>query len=339
LEDSFVQAAPGQCQEKYRKIFIGSSSEGEKRALEIADLLQQDPTIRCVMWRSIFEPGYVTFEALEEMLLECCGAVFVASPDDDSKIRGKSVKTPRANVLLEFGLVAGRLGRHNIALCQYGCAELPSDLRGLTVINMEPSKDPSESDKSSQLPQEQLRIWSSRLATTVDRVPRTEIVHGYSGRWEFEISIDMWRDLVIGTPNFVHVKGHLDLLLHANGQSGKGLSDGELFFRIFTPGSQAIFQGEYRTVHEISNALCSKDGSLELTTEAFALQKVTSLGEPPPQLLGWDFSTDPWTAKWNMQPCGVQRSLQGEFHAAGVITSRGRVKMTKVLAEAGSAGV
>jgi len=101
------------------------------------------------------------------------------------------------------------------------------------------------------------------------------------------------------------------------------------------PGSRAVFQGEYRTVHEISNALCSRDGSLELTTEAFALQKLNSVGDPPPQLLGWDFSTDPWTAKWNLQPAGAPRTLQGEFHAAGVITSHGAVKMTKVLAEAG----
>jgi predicted nucleotide-binding protein len=49
------------------------------------------------------------------MLMECCAAVFVATPDDDATIREKHVRMPRANVMLEFGLVAGRLGRHNIA--------------------------------------------------------------------------------------------------------------------------------------------------------------------------------------------------------------------------------
>jgi len=52
------------------------------------------------------QPGYLTFEALEAMLLRCCGAVFVATPDDQSVIRGQRVSSPRANIMLEFGLVA-----------------------------------------------------------------------------------------------------------------------------------------------------------------------------------------------------------------------------------------
>ena len=69
------------------------------------------------LWPTIFEPGSLTFEALEEMLMECCAAVFVATPDDPAVMREKKVALPRANVMLEFGLVAGRLGRHTIALC------------------------------------------------------------------------------------------------------------------------------------------------------------------------------------------------------------------------------
>src|SRR5262245_13140659 len=130
-----MQAASMPHHDRVREIFIGSSSEGEECAKEIGRLLSRDRGVRCLMWREIFEPGFLTFEALEEMLLRCCGAVFVATPDDHSQIRGRSVNAPRANIMLEFGLVAGRLGRHNIALCQYGYAELPSDLQALTVIN------------------------------------------------------------------------------------------------------------------------------------------------------------------------------------------------------------
>jgi predicted nucleotide-binding protein len=105
-----------------RQIFVGSSSEALDSARHICEVLSRDPGIRCVEWREIFQPGFLTFEALEMMLQRCCGAVFVASPDDATTIREKSVKSPRANIMLEFGLVAGRLGRHNIALCLYGGA-------------------------------------------------------------------------------------------------------------------------------------------------------------------------------------------------------------------------
>src|SRR5436853_5660878 len=98
-----------------RKLFIGSSVEGLVQANQIVDLLTNDAT-ECILWNSVFEPGYLTFEALENMLVDCGAAVFIATPDDKSTIRGQVVATPRANIMLEFGLVAGRFGRHNSAI-------------------------------------------------------------------------------------------------------------------------------------------------------------------------------------------------------------------------------
>src|SRR5436305_14932089 len=103
---------------------------------------------------------------------------------------------PRANILLEFGLVAGRLGRHNIALCQYGCAELPSDLKGLTVIKMDPDASappPSlNKDEFRQRAFQELRSWSYLLVATAERIARTDIVHGYTGRWRFNSQLEIW---------------------------------------------------------------------------------------------------------------------------------------------------
>ena len=93
-----------------RRVFVGSSTEGHKEADEVCDLLKNEDTA-AVYWPEVFAPSSLTFEALENMLLECCGAVFVATPDDRGAIRGRPVEMPRANVMLEFGLVAGRLGR------------------------------------------------------------------------------------------------------------------------------------------------------------------------------------------------------------------------------------
>src|ERR1035438_2591775 len=116
------------------------------------------------------------------MLMECSGAVFVIRPDDVVKHQeaGKGpVYMPRGNVLMEFGLVAGRLGRHNIALCQFGEVDLPSDLAGMTVIKVERPTDGSPLATSE--PDEELvrkhSHWASHLRATAERVPRTVVFH------------------------------------------------------------------------------------------------------------------------------------------------------------------
>jgi CAP12/Pycsar effector protein, TIR domain len=314
-----------------RQIFVGSSSEALESARHICEVLSRDPGIRCVEWREIFQPGFLTFEALETMLLRCCGAVFVASPDDAITIRDRALKSPRANIMLEFGLVAGRLGRHNIALCLYGGAELPSDLQGLTVISMDlPGQ--AFNPAFRQQAEQHLLTWSSRLVATVERVPRTEIVHGYTGRWEFEISLKTWRGLPV-SPGYVQVKGVLDLFLPANGQSGRGQAHGDLYFKIVSTNSE-MYQGEYRIAHEVTNAACAKDGSLMLNSADFALQKVNSVGLIPSQLTGWDFSPEPWTAKWTLMPDAEPMTLQGEVHTEGPTISQGQVKMRKTFGDA-----
>jgi predicted nucleotide-binding protein len=84
--------------------------------------------------------------------------VFVVRADDlgrhISEPRKPLTKMPRGNVLLEFGLVAGRLGRRNVAICRFGGVELPSDLASMTVIDMK---------KTSGKPP-----WTKRLKTSFD---------------------------------------------------------------------------------------------------------------------------------------------------------------------------
>ena len=87
---------------KKRHVFIGSSSEYLAEVARIKQLLDND-SVECVPWTSVFQPGYLTFEALEKMLLDCGAAVFLATPDDEAEIRLEKVSTPRANVMLEFG--------------------------------------------------------------------------------------------------------------------------------------------------------------------------------------------------------------------------------------------
>jgi hypothetical protein len=308
-----------------RRIFIGSSVEGEAHAQEVSKLLKMKDT-EPVLWREVFEPGYVTFEALENMMRDCCGAVFIATPDDDGHIRGRAVKTPRANIMLEFGLVAGRLGRTNVAICQYGCAELPSDLKGLTMIPMDPPPDISaDAQVEFRLAtDEQVRKWASRLIGTAEMIARTEIVHGYAGRWGFTVDLTRWRGLQIASPSYVEVNGDFDLFVGPNGQSGSGFAHGRLTFKLTDSqrGDCQPYQGEYRISHEITNVLCGGDGALSFTSTVFALHWMIAPSLLPPELAGLTDPPEPWPFSWEFHPTGQPRALEGSLRAeaGGIIT-------------------
>lgn len=307
-----------------RRVFVGSSTESLDKATNICETLSKvDSSLESSLWKKWFEPGFLTFEVLEEMLGSCCGAVFVATPDDRTIVRGREIACPRGNVLLEFGLVAGRLGRHNVAVCQYGGAVLPSDLKGLTVIEMD-GPDSKEAE-------EKLRIWASRLYATADTISRTQLVHGYTGRWEFNLQLHKWRDVPIRPHDYAQVKGSLGLYLAATGQTGNGLAHARLFFKLTGQDSGAkIFQGEYHTSYEITDAFCHTDGSLEFTTQAFALQKVYTRGVPPLELEGLDIQPEPWSSRWKLAPGSEPRSLEGSVITEGTGITEGRVVATKI---------
>ncbi len=103
------------------------------------------------LWTTFFDAGSLTFEALEDMLRECCAAVFVIRRDDivHHVHRGdaptakenrppaeeKAAYMPRGNVLIEFGLVAGRLGRRRLIKPIY-ISVIP-----LTTLSVRPMAD------------------------------------------------------------------------------------------------------------------------------------------------------------------------------------------------------
>jgi hypothetical protein len=311
-----------------RRVFVGSSTESLDKAESICHALSSIEDTQGVLWKEFFEPGYFTFEALEVMLRQCCAAVFIATPDDEAEVRGRKVRCPRANVLLEFGLVAGRLGPHCVAVCRYGGAELPSDLTGLTVIEMGASERELNLPVS-KLAKEKLRAWASDLVATIERVPRTDVVHGYTGRWDFTVKFDTWRDLSIVAPSHALVEGAFDLFIPPAGHIGRGLAQGRLYFRVHGR-DEDFYQGEFRTAHEITNAVCLKDGRLEFTSRAFAMQKVIATGTAPPQLVGMDFAPEPWSLQWSLCPISEPRSFVGKVTAEDTGVSQGAVKATKL---------
>lgn len=123
-----VMPASARCQ-----VFIGSSSEGKTvgRALQ-AELLGD---CEVVVWdQGVFEPGTYTLDALIDRAHGSDFAVLVATPDDVRESRGHTAAVPRDNVILEFGLFAGVLGRRRTFVLATEGAILPTDTLGLTRL-------------------------------------------------------------------------------------------------------------------------------------------------------------------------------------------------------------
>ncbi len=115
------------------KIFIGSSVEG----LKIANAIQAqlDYTCETTVWKDgIFMLSKNTLESLEKALDDVEYGIFVFSPDDVLKIRNVEKDSIRDNVLFEFGLFMGRLGRGKVFFITPENSEdihLPTDLLGI----------------------------------------------------------------------------------------------------------------------------------------------------------------------------------------------------------------
>ena len=84
------------------KIFIGSSVEGLNVAYSIQQNLTHDA--EATVWdQGVFELSATSVESLNEVLTTIDFGIFVFSPDDETKMRGKTATTVRDNVLFELG--------------------------------------------------------------------------------------------------------------------------------------------------------------------------------------------------------------------------------------------
>ena len=128
--------------ERLATVFIGSSSEG----LTIAESLQAnlEGTCECELWsQGIFGLGQGTLETLVDTLPTFDFAILVLTPDDLSEVRGETKQSARDNVLLEFGLCLGVLGRDRTFAVFDGSSQirLPSDLAGVTLATYRPHRN------------------------------------------------------------------------------------------------------------------------------------------------------------------------------------------------------
>ena len=132
---------PKKQEEKLVEIFIGSSSEAKGYMEEIAVKLEELQT-RPLLWsdsgKGIFIPGDNTIDALIKITKRVQAAVFIFNADDkvwNEKSTLDAATTVRDNVLFEYGLFVGALGKEKVCFVCKGTPKIASDLKGITYID------------------------------------------------------------------------------------------------------------------------------------------------------------------------------------------------------------
>jgi hypothetical protein len=281
-----------------KQIFVGSSSHSASESyarIVLERIASIDPDrVKPLYWREAFPLSIVTFDALERMLSICSGAVLVATPE----IEGQ----PNENVMLEFGLVAGRMGITNVVLCKHPEAQVPSDLGSLTYIELTPGTD-GNAAMLSEAALELLRRWVLGLPETMEGVPATRLVHGYTGRWVIDVQFDRWRKVPIIGNSIAAMEGKFDLNIPPNGKDGFGLSISEIWVRVQQPDSETVtFEARYRACAKIFDVECLPGGEIRLRSHTFSRQRLMISGAPLPEE-GWsDEEAGPWNFNWHISP-------------------------------------
>lgn len=121
-------------------VFIGSSTEGKPYAQAIAAVIESLNYKVQLWWSETFRIGDTFFESLIRAAEEVDAAVFVATPDDHRIMRDREDSVTRDNVLFEYGLFSGKLGRSRTALVIVANAVVAVDLAGVNCISLPKNK-------------------------------------------------------------------------------------------------------------------------------------------------------------------------------------------------------
>jgi len=255
-----------------KEIFIGSSTEGLEQATQVVAALSEVEDVKPLLWTECFKLGDITFLGIENLARQVSGAVFLATPDDDSIIREQQVRIPRANVLFEYGYLAAILTRGRVALCRYANAELPSDFAGVTYVPMGPFEPGKPLDHQARA---RLKSWATELAAVQVGFSPTCLMHGYSGHWQAEIAYEVYRHIQVKDPDYVVLNGKMILQIPSSGDGGAGCLYGNLQIQI--GGCYAEFEISERVI----DAKVFGDGSMKIRNAVQSRQRIRLEGDPP----------------------------------------------------------
>ncbi len=126
------------------RVFIGSSTENLGYARAVEDQLKSKADVR--PWdKGFFSLNSSFLESLLNGLKETDFGVFIFSPSDLATIREDTCEAVRDNVLFEFGIFLGGLGRQRsffIVPQNQSKLRLPSDLLGIKTVKFDMNQEP-----------------------------------------------------------------------------------------------------------------------------------------------------------------------------------------------------
>lgn len=132
------------------RIFIGSSGASESTARRLQTIIddERDANVEVTGWwnRRSFTFGRATLESLEATTESYNAAILVAAPDDFVIKKEVPGKQTRDNVIFEYGLFCGAIGRERVLLCTLPDSlgelpMLPTDLNGIMRLDLQPADD------------------------------------------------------------------------------------------------------------------------------------------------------------------------------------------------------
>jgi hypothetical protein len=127
------------------RIFIGSSTEG----LDVARFIQAElnKDFECILWNDgeVFGDNDNYLVSLLKAASMFDFGILLATKDDKTEKREKSFDVPRDNVIFEFGIFIGRLGKNRAFVIQEKGIELPSDVLGNQISSFEKEGGPAQS--------------------------------------------------------------------------------------------------------------------------------------------------------------------------------------------------
>lgn len=141
------------------RVFIGSSEEDKPIAQLLQELVEEiDGNIEVVGWwsDSEFKPGGTNIESLVDIISKTNAAILLFAENDRGEKRGIASRTPRDNVLLEYGMCAATHGRCNVMLAKIGSPTIPTDLTGLIYTQLEAHENSSRFKERNR---GRVRVW------------------------------------------------------------------------------------------------------------------------------------------------------------------------------------
>lgn len=161
-----------------KRIFIGSSSESIYVAKKIASGLKGIAEI--TLWTDAFEFGKSNYQNLISQIAFYDYAILVATADDVVTSRKTKFDSARDNVLFEFGLFAGGLGKEKAFYVIEKGIKIPSDLLGITLPSILKKTDKNFS-KSVETCIEEIKKYIKAKENTfhLGLLPSTALAYGY----------------------------------------------------------------------------------------------------------------------------------------------------------------